>query len=392
MQLFNFYHDQALQKKIHGDFWLFEFSVWLHTIARSLVSVFVPIFLFKLGYGLPVILGYYLLFNCFDVPLNFVAEKMMRRIGARKVIILATLASIAYFALLGRITGANLLALGVLALLDAIYDSFYWVGHIYLFLNSNHAPRHDNRGTGILYGMRTFGSMLGPIIGAGLLLFTSQSFLLLVSVLFFVFSILPLLDLRHVADRPHIPHVPIREFLKHPADRKNYISTFLASFHAASEAVIWPLFIFSLFGTISSVAYIAIIVSLSKIVCSYIAGTIRRNQRRSLVIIGGLALAVVWTLRIFYPVPGFIYTSILLTGLLALFIDVPITVGVFEHGRGMRALPTATYRNAISMSGQLTLYLILFFTVNVFEIDFGIAALAMLLLASLNALPVFKRT
>jgi MFS family permease len=392
MQLFNFYHDHNLQKRIHADFWLFEFSVWLHTIARSLVSVFIPIFLFELGYGVPTIIAYYLLFNCFDVPLNFAAGRLVQKIGARKVIILATVVSIAYFALLGRIVGASLIALGLLALLDAIYDSFYWVGHIYLFLNSDHSPRHDNRGTGILYGMRTFGSMLGPILGAGLLLFTSQGFLLLVSILLFIFSIFPLMDLKHIADHPHVPRIPIREFFKHPEDRKNYLSTFLTSFHAASEVVIWPLFIFTLFGTLSSVAYIAIIVSLSKIACSYVAGTIRRTQRRSFVIVGSLSLAAVWTLRIFYPVPGLIYASVLLTGLLTLLVDVPVTVGIFEHGRGMRALSTATYRNTASMSGQLTLYLILLFATNIFEIDFAIAAVAMLLLASLSALPNFKRT
>jgi MFS family permease len=389
MQLFHFYNNH--RKELSSDFWLFEFSVWLHTIARSVIAVFVPIFLLQLGYGIRTVIAYYLLFNLIDVPLNFAVEALLRRIGARRVIVLATLASIAYFLLLGRISNGSLLLLALLALLDAIYDTFYWVGHIYLFLNSSGAPKESNKHTGILYSIRTFGGMIGPLIGAGLLLFTSENFLILISVILFIFSIIPLIDLKHTADRPRVPHFTFRHFFKDPRDKRDYFYTFLTAIHAASDGVVWPLFIFTLFGTIKSVAYIAIIVSISKIVCSYLSVILRKKRRQELIALGAISLAVIWILRLLYPLPGFIYASVLIAGFLTLLVDVPIDVSLFERGRGMRALATATYHNVISMSGQLALYALLIVATSIFKFDFILAGLSMLLLAGISSAAIIKR-
>ncbi len=52
MHLFNFYQSHGARHLSFSDFWMYELSMWLHTLAHALVSVFIPILLLKSGYPL----------------------------------------------------------------------------------------------------------------------------------------------------------------------------------------------------------------------------------------------------------------------------------------------------------------------------------------------------
>ena len=83
MHIYHFYHHHKLSRLRFTDFWLYELSVWLHTFAFSLVNVFNPILLLKAGYSLPSVVGYYLLLNAVNLPLNLLARAIIRSLGAR---------------------------------------------------------------------------------------------------------------------------------------------------------------------------------------------------------------------------------------------------------------------------------------------------------------------
>src|SRR6185503_10680655 len=100
MHLYHFYHHHNLARLRWSDFWLYELSIWLHTFALSLVNIFIPILLLKAGYPLQSVVVYYILLNVFDVPLNFSARVLVRYLGARFVIAIATIATIVFFFLL----------------------------------------------------------------------------------------------------------------------------------------------------------------------------------------------------------------------------------------------------------------------------------------------------
>ena len=124
MLLYRLYHDLFSHQLFNSDFWLFEFSVWLHVLGRSLISIFVPILMLKLGYTIGEVMIYYLIYNLLDVPLNFWARSLISKIGAKWVIIFATFFTISYFVAFYNLTVNNWTLLIVLALLAALYDSF----------------------------------------------------------------------------------------------------------------------------------------------------------------------------------------------------------------------------------------------------------------------------
>ena len=79
------YHHYGLYRAIHSDFWRLELTIWLQALALSLVSIFIPILMLRYGYSLEAVIIYNLVFYGIDVPLNFLARKVVLAWGARAV-------------------------------------------------------------------------------------------------------------------------------------------------------------------------------------------------------------------------------------------------------------------------------------------------------------------
>lgn len=382
MRIFHFYTSQHLHRSLHTDFWLFEYAIWLHAVGRALIAVFVPLILARSGFPFEYIILYYFVFNVLDVPFNFLMEHVVMWMGARKTVIFATLVSIAYFLLLGRLAHGNLWFLLGLAALDAVYDTSYWVAHVYLFLKSSESEAGAGRQTGILYAVRTLAAALGPLIGAMILLFGNSGWLIWASVSFFALSLIPLFRLRHTADHPRHDGMHLREFFAEPLERRNYLITFLTSIHSAAEGILWPLFIYYLFGTTASVAYVAIALSLSAAAFSYATGLIQERGRTKVMVSGAILAAGVWLLRMTGAGSAVYFGSVTAMGFFLLLVSVPLDSSLYARARQGASLRAATFRNAVSMSGYLLVFTVLLLFRHTFAPAFILAPLALLGIAA----------
>lgn len=374
----------------HSDFWLFELSVWLHVFALSLVNVFIPILLLEAGYSIETVILYYVVYNAIDVPLNFLARRLVRSIGARLVIVAGTVFAVLFFLALEQVTSGGIAMLFVLASLAALYDAFYWVAHLYLFIESDKKNKDAGKSTGIIYSVRKFAGFMGPALGAGLLIFWSSEALIVASVFFFILSLVPLIKVDEFPDKPAPSRLSFKGFFSTWEERKNYALTSLFSLHSAAEGVLWPLFIFVVFGTIESVAIVPIIVSVTTIVFSYLAGRIARSERDRIIGMGAFLIALVWILRITLEGSFFLYASIFLVGFFSLFVSIPIDSNVFTRAKETDALNASTYRNTFHMFIKFIFYGILGLMVSIFEVSFIIAALSMFILIAIDYLFVSK--
>ncbi|PIR86634.1 MAG: hypothetical protein COU11_04685, partial [Candidatus Harrisonbacteria bacterium CG10_big_fil_rev_8_21_14_0_10_49_15] len=185
MQLWNFYHQNKLHQLAHSNFWQVEFAIWLHLFARSIISIFIPILLLQTGYSLGDVMFYYFVFTAVNVPFNFFARSFVKAKGARLTLMFATATIILFFLGLYTLAADNWLLFIGLALLAALYDALYWVAHLYLFLASDTNKTNSAKDTSILYIVKQVAGLLGPAVGALILIFSGNQFLIATSIIFF---------------------------------------------------------------------------------------------------------------------------------------------------------------------------------------------------------------
>ena len=377
MQLYHTYHNQQIRRLFHSEFWEFEFSVWLHTLARSLISIFIPILLLQIGYSVEDVIIYYLLYNLIDLPFNFVVERLVRRFGAKLIMIVSNVFVLFYFAILFILTPDNWPLLIALAVAAALYDTFYWIPLRYLFMKVRSKTVESGKTTGVFYIVRNLAGLLGPAIGAVVLILANRQALILVSVFIFALSVLPLLSIKKLHERPQRPAPGFKQFFKKLRDKKNFLSSSLYSMHTSAEDVVWPVFIFLIIGTIESVALIAIIVSISTIIFTYVTGNLTKKSSSKLVLIGSGLVALTWLSRIIVQDVTFYYITVSAMGFFAIMVSLPLDADIFKRGEKVSALTTSTYENFFHMFAKFIFYLILALAVSVFETSFITAAAVM---------------
>lgn len=377
MQITHFYHRHHFHRLAgHTNFRLFELGIWLHSLAQSLVWVFVPIILLRTGYSVTNILIFYLIFNIIDVPLNFVAAYLMRVIGARKVLLLGIGSVIVFFILLNFLSFGNWPLLILLAFLAAVYDTFFWVSHIYIFIEINREKGLDaGNTTGALEATRKLANVIGPIVGAILLTVFGKASLLVFSIMLNALAISVLFKMRHIADIPK-GTFSFRGFFTGLKEKRDFISMAFWGVHNEVDSILWPLFIFIVFGSIGSVAAVPVIVSLTTAIFSYIAGRLTKKYSLRMIAMGSALIALTWVLRVVFENGIFYYATVFFIGFFSLLVIIPIDRSIVESGLNKGSLAASTYRNAVAMFSRIPLYIILLFLLEVFKVSFGLAAVS----------------
>lgn len=390
MILLQRYYYQQMHRLFHSNLWHFEFSIWLHIFARSMIAVFIPIFLLKMGWSLSEIMLYYFIYTIFDAPLNFVARWLIWKIGARVTIFLSTLFYIAFLVVLYNLSFGNWALLILLALFSAIYDTLYWVAHIYFFMQCEDECDSMSSRVSFFHIVKTVAGIMAPIIGAIVLIFFSNKILIALSIIVLLLSIIPLFQTGQVTDRPSKKPQSIKEFFKKGEGLREYIMQGFFSFHNVAEAVIWPIYIYIIFENFESVAIIPIIVAVTTMFFTYFTGKIKKDDRRKIIIIGSFFIALVWILRLIILNNLFYYISVALIGLFSILVALPLESSIFERGRKKDALSASTYRNLFSMTPRILFFGVLYILLEIFQISFMIAIISMFILMAISYGFVFK--
>ena len=362
MSLRHYYHYHShFSKFFDKELHLFELSVWVQAFALSLISVFVPVILWQLGLSLVSIVGFYLLFNVIDVPLNFVAQRFIERYGARFAIIVAILFELVYFSTLFTMRD-NFWHILVLAVALAVFDTFYWIGHMYIFSEAAHKNSLIRDDIGTLRVIRMVGGICAPFIGALILINTNEQALIMISGLCMVLSLIPLFKMHKSRYKPEGKSASADFVLSAPRERVNYGSEILIGIHSELEDVILPFFLFLVFASITTVSYVPMLVSFAGLIVVFVTAHYSLKKRvYALVGWGALIVALIWIGRIgYFDNKVLILVSVFAVSIARLFMEVPLDVNIYERARRIGSLAVVTYLNTSRMLGRAILYVILF--------------------------------
>lgn len=224
----------------------------LRSFAGSMISIFIPIYLFTLGNSFTNILWFYLLTHLFGIGVVILSFKLIHRIGAKHLIFISTIFQIGFFVLL-QLMSTTYIPLAVLALVNAIHLYFFWLPFHIIFARSS-SNKEGGTQLGIMTVFSSALTIIGPLVGGiittqfsqgYLILFIFASVLLLISGLVYLFS----------HDSKEIHKINLRKSLDVISKRDklaltgNRIRTF-------TLAILWPMFMFLILGTTVSIGAI----------------------------------------------------------------------------------------------------------------------------------------
>lgn len=367
----------------HRNFWLYELSVWLHVVANTMLAIYIPILMLQSGFALSDVLLFYVIFHAINTPTNLGAGYLISYIGARKTIIIATLFQIAFFCAYAWAEPKAFASLLILGALAALYDALYYTASMYLFMHTTIDIEQNGRNTGILHAVIRSAGIIGPVVGSAVLVLGGNPGWVIIAVIATFFcSLVPLFWIS-IERGTHVRMLPWREFIRERYVITHHISLGLYKIHEISSKVLWPIFIFLFFGTIESVAALAIIVPLVALVISYFSGYIDIRHRYWVIAASALVVALIWIGRIFFEDSTWYYASVVLATTVMIFMQVPIDANIFRIGNQTNALTTAVSKNMVSMAMKTLFFLVLWLMAISFAAKFAVAAGALMILAVL---------
>lgn len=299
------------KKELMHLFW----SASIRRVAQTFLSLFSPIYVFQvarsMGETQKIAILYVLLYILFVFIFKFIslayAENLSQRIGFKKTI---WVSSIPFFFLIPALilASGNFFLFFIAGSLWGIHSGLYWWGYHGYFIKSGDTKAYG-QGIGEARLLDTVAIVFTPFFGAFITeIFGFASTFILAS----VFMLVALLVLGRDHDVAQKKDVELSEVL---SLIKSHKSVSLAYMGLQAEftfyAVVWPLFLFILFGRVIS---LGIIVSAATFIAAVVGVGIGRfvdkKGERRVVSVGSPLLAASWFVRIFSTtLPSFIFAD-----------------------------------------------------------------------------------
>lgn len=364
-------------------------SIGIKALAQSIIQIFIPVYLYKLGFSISNIALYYIIFFLSITFFMYFAMNLNYKLGLKKVLAIGTIILIGYYFLLDQLSNGTI-HYSIVAIIYGISMAVYYSSfHIYFTKFSD--KKHEASEVSIIRALFRFAAIIGPLIGA--VLITRESFrasFLIVSGLLII-SILPLFITKDKKIKK--PKITIKRILK--ADTKKKGLSYIASgILGVTAGVLWPLFIYLNIKTVISLGLIISIGSLITIFFLFLIGKIADKHKTRVLKTGIYSHSITWPIRLFFLTPIGIFVMNLLSAITLLMIDLPFSKLIYEKGKKSKSIANYfLFREMNLQIGRLIVLLIAFFTGSIywtFILSFFATFIYLVLLRDKNEIPILS--
>lgn len=300
-------------------------SFSLRTFALSMISIFVPLYLLKIGYDLIAVLTFFMIFSMIHGVISVSVAKLSMKIGIKHAITLSIPFLILYFILLYTLPTYNW-PLAILAMVGAVSNALFWFS-FHVDFSKFSVKKVRGQEIGILRILTSSLNVVGPLIGAIIISFISFLYLFLFVSSLLIISMVPLFYSKDI-------HVKQKISLK-KVFRSSSIKDFLVFMGNGAEnaggAVIWPIFIFIIVGTYLSLGMITAIATSLSLITVFIVGRLcDRLKRRRILKFGSVAHSLTWFFKAFVTTGPQIVLINSFSGIINTFKDISYTAMVYD--------------------------------------------------------------
>lgn len=213
-------------------------SMMLRSIGLSLVGIFVPIYLYKLGYDLVIV--FLFLAGIFGIRFigNPIAGHLVAWIGPKHVMLISYIAQIVSLAML-----LTLPAIGwPLWLISSVWGlslSLFFIAYHVDFSKVMHTD-HGGKELGLMTALERLGGALGPLIGGAVAYLFGPQYTIVMALVFFALAVIPLF----ITAEPVRTHqkLDFRD-LPYRALTRDFFSFSMLGVENTISLGLWPLFL-----------------------------------------------------------------------------------------------------------------------------------------------------
>jgi MFS family permease len=306
-------------------------NIAIRAFAFALAGVFIPIYLYQLGYSFTTIFFFYGLLGLITAVSSLVSVKVFSKFGLKHCMLISMPFLIVFFTLLYTLEGFGW-PLILLSLIYGISAAFFWVP-------------------------------IGPGIGGLILAFFGFKILFIIVIIFLIGSIIPLFLTKEI----HQPfHFSLKEFFQ--GQKLKEILGFMG--HGAEMRlgwIVWPLFIF-LFILGEKYIYLGIVSSLSLfsgVLFIFIAGKLSNTKgRKTTLKIGAITNAIIWVIKSFIITPLQVIITDLFYGATQATMNVPFDAISYDKAKKRNVTGIILQREFYIHMGAFLMFMILIIFAN----------------------------
>jgi len=363
----NHYHHY--KKPVRDVFWIHA----LDSFVNALFGIFVPIYLLILGYSVSNVLGFYIVKFVALAVFFYVAGFISSRLGLKHTMIIR-LPFFMIFLLSMYFLDTLSISIFIIALLNAFYESLYWMPLHSLFVRSA-SEDHMGSDVGKLHSLPKLASTVAPLIGGAISVFIGFHALFIVAMVLLVFSIFPLIKSKET--KPHVDF-SLKE-MNHIVKKnpKYFFGTGAFFIGEATENVIWPIFVFLILDSILSIGLIGTLLSAGMVLFTLLVGRLSdRFNKKMFIRMGAGLMVLVFFFRYFVPTEASIYLLTIMAGFFSILLFVPFDSIIYSLAKKSNIDEFIIIRETYVNTGRVFLLFIALILVQNINISFLLASFA----------------
>lgn len=327
----------------------------VHALASSMTTIFVPIYLYKLGYGITAIMAYYLLVFVFQAVALYPLMKFSNRIGFNRSMGMALLLYGVYILVLATIPNFGW-PLWLAGIIWATSISLYWAQFRACFAHSLLHKKNVGTAVGLSAALTLMAYGIAPAIGGAVATYFGIVVLYIIAMGCLVAAALPLFSGPEI-----IRHKSFR--LRDINLRRIWPDLFANAGGEIDDVVmviVWPLFIFLLIPTYIGVGVLSSVTVMASIAIALYTGRhLAKKGTGGYLKTGTTTLGITSALRLVSSSASQIAGVNFLSGLGHALTETPFHSRYYLNAEREPSLPYVFYMILISAIADILLFGIL---------------------------------
>lgn len=347
----------------------------IESFALSLISIFIPIFLYNINYSLNQIFMYYFIYFISFSFFSFFSHYFVK-LGLKKTLAFRPISLIFFFIWLYSLNNFPN-TLNYLAVYNGLASAFYWVAfHCFFAVKTDDSNSLER--VGVLFAFPKILTLFSPIFGGLIITYLGFNPLFFLVSIFLLISLIPLAKMKDFElDLDfELKNLFKKSFIK-------YIFGFIAEgIYGAVFTIIFPLFVYLYLGKTLEVGFLSFFISLAGIITPILISKTCEHKTSKFIKTFSIIEGLFFLLILFTKTSLSAFLLSFVVGVFANFWLLPFYSRLYRHSRQNNSrdlLEFMTMKEIILSLARASIFLIIYLSSS-FDLVFIINSFSRLLL------------